>query len=273
MARFDDTIPLSMDGYNDAKDVINAFIADVGKLTSQPMTYPAMYSAHADKPLEWWYQKAMSIAVNDESKIMGLMSALQRARPPTSVPAGAIQRSTGDIYVGTPNRGSNYVPVGRGGQQSFGNGGTKTAIAVSPDAGYNKEVDVYDPNAKKAKDFQDKYNMRQVQGEMTKLSKNEKWSLVIGKERVIYDSEAEAVEAAKKRIKECILYHHIQEVDSDGIVQHSEDRCVGKIGYIDENTKERALFTYRGGAFASADRKSKNKLIRKDQKKGGKYYL
>ena len=269
MAKFDDTIPISMYGYNDAKDVINAFITDTSKFTSQQMNYSGMYGAHSGKPLEWWYQKAMSMAGYDESKIMTLMTALQRARPPTSVPSGAIQHSTGDYYV-DPSAGkvSNYLGGARGGQQSFGNGGSKTAIAVSPDAGYNREVDVYDPNAKKARDFQDKYNMRQVQGEMTKLSKNEKWSLVIGKERVIYDTEAEAVEAAKKRIKECILYHHIQEVDADGIVQHSEDRCVGKIGYIDDNTKERALFTYRGGAFASADRKSKNKL-----KKGGKYYI
>lgn len=260
---FDDILPLKSYAYPTIKEVVEGLSADVARSNGgKQLSFEKMMREFGDRTLQGWYQLGLEWNGNDERNIPNLLAALHRAKPPTSVPPSSIVRQTGDIVVSPSDL------RGAGGYGRFGNGGMKTAIAVSSESPYNTNVDAYDPSAKRTEDFENKYNLRQVQGEMSKLSKNEKWSLVIGKERVLFDSEAEAVEAAKKRIKECILYHHIQEVDSDGIVQHSEDRCVGKIGYIDNNTKERALFTYRGGVFASADRKSKNKL-----KKGGKYYI
>ena len=136
-------------------------------------------------------------------------------------------------------------------------------------AAYNANPEIIIPDAKSVSDFEDRYKLRNVRGEVPKLTLKEKWSIVADGKRTLFDSESEAVDMAKRRVKDCLLYHHIQEIDANGVVQHAEDRYIGTIGYIDKNTKERAIFTPTPASFASADVKGrKASIIRRKVKKG-----
>ena len=265
--KYDDLSSISSYDPSLQEQIFLALVEELGRTSNKKIT-EGWFNARSYNSLNWFYNLAMSYS-SSPSAYPKLIRALDMANmtvsSQTSVNVPTVYNANArDVTIDASSKLSRFLQ--RNSYQS--SGPERERIAPAPGTAYNANPDVYDPSASKPIDFSDKYKLRQVQGEMSKLKKNEKWSLLIGKERILFDTEEEAVSNAKKRAKECDLYHHIQEVDANGKVQHSEDRLIGTIGYIDQDTKERALFTYRGGTFASADKKSKTK-----SKKGGKYYL
>lgn len=129
--------------------------------------------------------------------------------------------------------------------------------------------DTYEPSVKSVGDLAGKLDIREVSTDRPKLTKLEKWSLLVDGKRTIYETQESAMESAKRRAKPAMLYHHIQEIDNDGIVHHSEDKYVGNFGYADDKSRERVILTFKASSFASAAKKG----TIKETKKKRKYYV